>query len=136
MGTIMDDVHFIDLFGEIREDSRGFSFYPLKGRAESPERLPGAFHLVSIAPGTLRGNHLHPGHWEWLYPFHGTGYFTWEPQPGDLQERLVSGYRVIIRIPPGMPHALRNPGPEPIYLLAWREGKGEEAEETVPYMLG
>ncbi len=132
----MESVEFIDLSKEIREDSRGFSFYPLQGRAEHPEKLPGAFHLVSIAPGQVRGNHLHPGVWEWLYPFHGTGDFLWEPRPGDLQERLVSGHLLLIRIPPGVAHALRNPGPEPIYLLAWREGEPDATEDTVPHPLG
>jgi mannose-6-phosphate isomerase-like protein (cupin superfamily) len=48
----------------------------------------------------------------------------------------VSGRRLLIRIPPGVAHALRNPGPEPLYLLAWREGKTDATEDTVPYMLG
>ena len=130
------DVEFIDLLTEIWEDSRGFSFYPLKGRVDDPQSLPGAFHLVSIAPGEVRGNHLHPDRWEWLYPFHGTGFFMWEPNPGDLRERLVSGHHLLIRIPPGVAHALQNPGPEPIYLLAWREGEIETAEDTVPNLLG
>jgi hypothetical protein len=64
----MESVRFIDLAKEIREDLRGFSFYPLKGRALEPERLPEDFHLVSIGPGQVRGNHLHPGRWEWLLP--------------------------------------------------------------------
>jgi mannose-6-phosphate isomerase-like protein (cupin superfamily) len=132
----MESLQFIDLSKELREDSRGFSFYPLKGRAQEPERLPEDFHLISIAPGQVRGNHLHRGRWEWLYPFHGTGYFMWEPHPGDLRERLVSGRRLLIRIPPGVAHALRNPGPEPLYLLAWREGKTDATEDTVPYLLG
>lgn len=132
----MDAIQFIDLTRELQEDSRGFNFYPLKGRAQKPERLPEDFHLVSIAPGQVRGNHLHPGRWEWLYPFHGTGFFMWEPHPGDLRERMVSGRRLLIRIPPGMAHALRNPGPEPLYLLAWQEGETDAAEDTVPYRLG
>jgi len=132
----MESVQFFDLSQEIREDSRGFSFYPLIGRVQVPDKLPEAFHLVSIGPGQVRGNHLHPGRWEWLYPFHGTGYFMWEPHPGDLRERMVSSRRLLIRIPPGVPHALRNPGPEPLYLLAWREGETDPAEDTVPYLLG
>jgi oxalate decarboxylase/phosphoglucose isomerase-like protein (cupin superfamily) len=132
----METVKFIDLTEELWEDLRGFSFYPLKGRAEDPAKLPDAFHLVSIAPGQVRGNHLHPGRWEWLYPFHGTGYFRWKAQPGDIQERQVSGHRLLIRIPPGVAHSLRNPGPDPIYLLAWREGDPDATEDTVPHMLG
>ena len=131
----MEVVEFIDLTLEIREDARGFSFYPLSGRVSEPKKLAGAFHLVSIAPGQVRGNHAHPGSVEWLYPFHGQGLFLWEPRPGKLQERLVSGHRLIIRIPPGVPHALRNPGPEPLYLLAWREGEADSPADTVPYPL-
>jgi len=132
----MEAVKFIDLSREIREDSRGFSFYPLKGRVQEVDKVAEAFHLVTIAPGRVRGNHVHPGRWEWLYPFHGTGYFMWEPHPGDLRERLVSGNRLLIRIPPGVAHALRNPGPGPLYVLAWREGEGDSGEDTVPYLLG
>ncbi len=132
----MESVQFFDISGEMQEDSRGFSFYPLKGRVQEPGKLPEAFHLVSIAPGQVRGNHFHPGRWEWLYPFHGTGFFMWEPHPGDLRERMVSGRRLIIRIPPGIAHAMRNPGPEPLYLLAWREGDTDPTQDTVPYLLG
>ncbi len=132
----MDAIQFIDLSREIQEDGRGFSFYPLKGRTRDPQRLPEDFHLVSIAPNQVRGHHLHPGRWEWLYPFHGTGYFMWEPRPGDLRERVVSGRRLLIHIPPGVAHALRNPGPETLYLLAWREGETDAPDETVPYRLG
>ena len=132
----MEAVQFFDISREIREDSRGFSFYPLKDRVQEPGTIPEAFHLVSIAPGQVRGNHLHPERWEWLYPFHGTGFFLWEPHPGDLRERMVSGRRLLIRIPPGVAHAVRNPGPEPLYLLAWREGGPDAADDTVPYRLG
>ena len=132
----MESVQFFDISREIREDLQGFSFYPLKDRVQEPENLPAAFHLVSIGPGQVRGNHFHPGRWEWLYPFHGTGYFMWEPHPGDLRERMISGRRLLIRIPPGMAHALRNPGPGPLYLLAWREGETDSTEDTVPYQVG
>lgn len=132
----MHTVEFIDLTPEIQEDARGFSFYPLKGRVLNPAALPAVLHVVSIAPGRVRGNHVHPAKVEWLYPFHGQGFFLWEPRPGDVRERLITGHRLLIRIPPGVPHALRNPGPEPLYLLAWREGDQEGGEDTLPYSLG
>ena len=110
----MEAIQFIDLAREIQEDSRGFSFYPLKGRAPEPERLPEDFHLVSIAPGRVRGNHLHPGRWEWLYPFHGTGYFMWEPHPGDLRASFAKFYYDVVS--PYLKDAL-------IYLNVTQEGK-------------
>ncbi len=131
----MASVEFIDLSGEIFEDPRGLSLYPFKDRVSRPELLIQNFHLVSILPGQVRGNHAHPGHLEWLYPFHGQGDFIWESPDGVRETRRLAGGRVFIRILPGVAHAMRNPGPEPIYLLAWREPVSEASgqPDTVPH---
>jgi len=133
----MADVEFLDISGEIHEDPRGFVFFPWQDRVQEPRDLPPTFHLVSIAPGQLRGNHLHPGHREYLFTFQGVGEFLWEPRPGEIKERLLTGNRTLVLIPPGIPHALRNPGPETLYLLAWRErvGAGPGKPETEPHPL-
>ena len=129
----MADVEFIDLSGEMAQGERGFSFFPWQGRLRNPEEVLRTCHLVSIRPGHSRGHHLHPGHEEWLYPFHGNGVLVWEAA-GQIRERLISGGRTLIRIPPRVAHAVTNPGPEILYLLAWREpaGKGPTEPETVP----
>lgn len=131
----MEVVEFIDLAEEIFEDPRGLSFYPFKKRVNRPDILIQHFHLVSIEPGQVRGNHAHPGHLEWLYPFHGEGDFIWETPEGVKQTRRLAQGRLFIRIAPGVAHAMRNPGPEVIYLLAWREPVGEGAglDDTVPH---
>jgi uncharacterized RmlC-like cupin family protein len=132
----MVTVQFIDLSGEIHADSRGMSFFPWQGRLQAPEDLLKTFHLISIHPGHSRGNHLHPGHTEWLYPFHGDGLFTWEEDHGQVQERPISGDSTLIHIPPGIAHAVTNPGPKILYLLAWRTGIAQAATtgpETVPH---
>jgi quercetin dioxygenase-like cupin family protein len=133
----MGGVEFIDLAEEIFEDPRGLSFFPFKNRVGRPDNLIQNFHLVSIQPGQVRGNHVHPGHQEWLYPFHGQGDFIWKTTNGAQASRRLTGHRVIIRISPGVAHALRNDGPEPVYLLAWREAQPEEKgqPETVPYFV-
>jgi oxalate decarboxylase/phosphoglucose isomerase-like protein (cupin superfamily) len=133
----MADVEFLDLSGEIREDSRGFSLFPWQDRVQAPRDLLRTFHLISILPGQSRGHHAHPGYRECLLTFHGAGVFLWEPRPGEAQERLLTGNRTLVRIPPGIPHALRNPGPEILYLLAWRERAetGPEEPETEPHPL-
>jgi quercetin dioxygenase-like cupin family protein len=130
----MTAVAFIDLTGEILTDPRGISFFPFKDRVRQPELLTRNFHLVSIEPGQVRGNHAHPGQVEWLYPFHGHGEFLWQEPGGAKQERRLAGGRVLIRITPGVAHAMRNPGPEVIYLLAWREpADGVQGQpDTVP----
>lgn len=130
----MADVEFIDLTGKIHEDPRGLSFFPWPGQVRNPQDILKSFHLVSIAPGQSRGNHLHPGHIEWLYLFHSPGELIWEPISGELKEQRVSGNRTLIRIPAGIAHAVRNPGPEVLYLMAWREAAdGSPSEpETLP----
>jgi oxalate decarboxylase/phosphoglucose isomerase-like protein (cupin superfamily) len=134
----MAEVHFIDLSGEIKAEARGLSFFPWQGRMPEPQGLLDTFHLVSITPGHSRGHHLHPGHAEWLYPFHGRAVLTWEAAPGQVRERVIAGDRTLIHIPPGLAHALANPGPEILYLLAWREvaGPGPTGPDTIPHPLG
>jgi oxalate decarboxylase/phosphoglucose isomerase-like protein (cupin superfamily) len=133
----MADVEFIDISSEIQEGQRGTSFFPWQGRLEVPRDLLRTFHLISINPGETRGNHLHPGHTEWLYPFHGPGVLIWK-EGGKTRERLVAGGRTLIHISPGIAHALRNPGAEVLYLLAWREaadgetGKPETIASPLP----
>ena len=113
----------------------GWTFLISPGRA-----APGAGAITPVPyalPGQVRGNHLHPGHEEWLYPFHGAGVLLWEATPGKIQERVLAGNRCLVHLPPGVAHALKNPGPEILYLLAWREAVrpvGQEPE-TVPRAL-
>ncbi|MFA5110042.1 MAG: hypothetical protein WC443_01415 [Desulfobaccales bacterium] len=134
----MSEVNFIDLSGVIKADARGQVFFPWPGRLEAPEDLLVTVHLVSIQPGHTRGNHLHPGHAERLYPFHGAALVIWEAPPGQIRERRLTGDRTLVHIPPGIPHAVTNPGPDLLYLLAWREaaGEGPSEPETVSHPLG
>jgi oxalate decarboxylase/phosphoglucose isomerase-like protein (cupin superfamily) len=135
----MSEIHFIDLSGEIKADPRGMSFFPWQGRLQAPGALPATFHLVSVGPGQSRGHHFHPGQAEYLYPFHGRAVFIWEAAPGQVIERVISGDRTLIHIPPGLAHAVTNPGPEILYLLAWRQGEGAATglgePETIPHPL-
>jgi oxalate decarboxylase/phosphoglucose isomerase-like protein (cupin superfamily) len=134
----MAEVQFIDLTEEIKADARGMSFFLGPGRIKAPEDLLSTFHLVSIRPGQTRGHHLHPGQAEWLYPFHGRAVFTWEAAPGQVREQVLVGDRTLVHIPPGLAHAVTNPGPEILYLLAWRQtaGAGAAEPETIPHPLG
>jgi oxalate decarboxylase/phosphoglucose isomerase-like protein (cupin superfamily) len=134
----MAEVTFIDLSGEIKADTRGMSFFPWQGRLPAAGDLLPTFHLISILPGQSRGHHLHPGQAEWLYPFHGRAVLTWEVAPGQVRERAIAGDRTLIHLPPGLPHAVTNPGPEILYLLAWREAAGPAPPDpdTIPHRLG
>lgn len=134
----MDEVEFMDISPQLHEDPRGMAYFPWQTQeVRDPASALHTFHLISTVPGQVRGNHLHPSYEEWLYVFHGQGTFRWETEAGEVKERLISGGRTMIRIPPGVAHALENPGPEILYLIAWRERSGSSTAEieSVPKML-
>lgn len=128
----MADVEFIGISAELHRGERGFAFFPWQGRVANPQEVLRTGHLVSVQPGHTRGNHYHPGHEEWLFTFHNAGVFVWEAA-GEIRERLLPPDNTLIRIPPGLAHALTNPGPQVLYLLAWRQpaGGGPTEPESV-----
>ena len=105
----MAEVEFIDLSGEMPKDGRGFAFFPWRGREMNPAEVLRTAHLVSILPGQTRGNHYHPGQEEWLFSFHGTGVLVWEAA-GKIRERRVAPDGTLIRLAPGIAHALPTRG--------------------------
>jgi oxalate decarboxylase/phosphoglucose isomerase-like protein (cupin superfamily) len=133
----MAEVEFIEVSGQVNRGGRGFSFFPWAGRLHDAKEVLRTAHLVSIEPGHSRGHHLHPGHEEWLYLFHGVGVLVWEAD-GQVKESTIAGGDLMLRIPPGVAHALTNPGPEVLYLLAWREpaGEGPAEPESVAKFIG
>jgi len=132
----MPEVEFIDISKDMPRDERGFVLFPWPALKADPREVLRTGHLVSIQPGHSRGHHLHPGHEEWLFLFHGVGRLLWETD-GQTRERLVPPDTTLIRIPPGIAHALTNPGPGVLYLLAWRQpaGDGPTEPETLPKSL-
>jgi oxalate decarboxylase/phosphoglucose isomerase-like protein (cupin superfamily) len=133
------DMQFLDLGGALRQDERGLVYFPFQNLPESlpREEMCRSCHLISIAPGEVRGQHQHPGKTEWLYVFHGQGRLFWRSRDGQLQQRLLADHRTLVVIPPGMPHTLRNDGADLLYLLAWRAAlePGREEPDTVPVAL-
>jgi oxalate decarboxylase/phosphoglucose isomerase-like protein (cupin superfamily) len=130
------DIQFLPLGDSWHQDERGFVYFPWQN---APDALPLAemcrsCHLISIVPGQSRGQHQHPDKTEWLFTFHGEGQLFWRTGDGHLQQRLLSGNRTLVVIPPGIPHTLRNDGPAQLYLLAWRAAQepGGEEPDTVP----
>ena len=91
----------------------GHELFPLAGAAH---RRPGSCLRPSTSFPSARARAgattSTPATAEYLYPFHGRAVFTWEAAPGQVRERVISGDRTLIHIPPGLAHAVTNPGPE------------------------
>jgi len=79
----------------------------------------GDLHVVSLRPGMERGHHHHDGT-EWLLITEGTVEFrsrASEEEPV-LSQTLEGDRPVLVEIPPGVRHAIRNARERTVYLVA------------------
>lgn len=109
-----------DLTGITRTDGRGWSLNPLAAAGLDPGR-GGGLHLVSIRPGTSRGNHVHSDATEWLVLFGGPATLVWrspdQPEPREMQ--LEGAGPWLLELPPRVEHAIENRADADCYLLAF-----------------
>jgi dTDP-4-dehydrorhamnose 3,5-epimerase-like enzyme len=96
-------------------DARGALFEPLDAEGLADKRN---VHVVITAPGTVRGNHRHLAGTEVavlvgpaLARFKENGQIRDFEVPGGETWQFV--------IPPGVVHAYKNPGPEPLVIVAF-----------------
>ncbi|MEW6442955.1 MAG: hypothetical protein AB1640_18620 [bacterium] len=113
--------------GPGEKDPRGWRVDLLEASGQSAESL-GDLHVVSLLPGSVRGNHLHPHAREWLLMFGGPARLAWRSgRNGDVQEIAVEGRGpALFEILPGVEHALKNLSDGEIYLVAIREAQSQE----------
>jgi oxalate decarboxylase/phosphoglucose isomerase-like protein (cupin superfamily) len=131
----MNTLAIVSLPENFRQEPRGWSFSPFK---ESPlknglELDWSSFHLVSMEPGSIRGNHLHPQVTEWLLFLGAPFLLVWQDEGSDfVQQKRVADHHTLVIIPPGVKHAVQNLSPGPIYLTAFRSQAPDSAgAETV-----
>lgn len=117
----MQEVEFIDAGQAFYESVHGWAFFPFQAEAMPFDRVDGtSFHVVKSNPGEIRGNHRHPGVEEWLHVFGGLSVFYWQTSDGQVRKKAIDNEHTIIRVAPGVPHALSNPGPDDVYIVAFR----------------
>ncbi len=101
----------------LRQD-RGWSVEPVASALLGAGGVKN-IHLVSMQPGTIRGNHVHERQSEWVVTFGGRCLAAALDAQGRREERVFGPDElVLIEIPPGVPHAFKNTGREVGYLLA------------------
>ncbi len=122
----MNEVDFIEAKEAFQDSVKGWAFFPFHAEAMPFDKVDGTtFHVVKSLPGEIRGNHLHPGVEEWLHVFGNPSVFYWRAADGETKKRVIDNEYTIIRISPGVPHALQNPGPGDVYLVAFRTEQPE-----------
>ena len=131
----MNTLEIISLPERLRQEPRGWSFFPFQ---ESPlknglELDWASFHLVSMEPGSIRGNHVHPRVTEWLLFLGAPFLLVWQDEGSDLlQQRRVADHHTLVIIPPRVKHAVQNLSAGPIYLTAFRSlAPDSSATETL-----
>ena len=115
------EVEFIEAKEAFNQSVKGWVFFPFQAEALPFNLVDGtSYHVVKTEPGEIRGNHLHPGVEEWLHIFGGVSVFHWQTSDGERHRREIDNDYTVIRIKIGVPHAVSNPGPNPVYLVAFR----------------
>jgi len=99
----------------LRRDARGWVLEPVALQTLAAARNA---HAVFTEPGAVRGNHYHPRGTEVLVVV-GPAQVRWR-EGGALRDVDVPpGQAFRFTIPAGVAHAIRNPGPQPLFLIAF-----------------
>ena len=103
---------------EVSRDARGWNTHPLDETALREGRFAN-IHIVSMEPGTIRGNHRHIKQTEQVLIFGGPCLFVAEDaETGERFERVFQpGELFRIALAPGVAHAFKNVGVGVAYLL-------------------
>lgn len=111
----------------VARDSRGWVAEPLAPR-DFPEQRN--VHLVVSAPGTIRGNHLHPRGSEVL-TVAGPALVRTRAAGETTDTEVPAGAVYRFRIPPGVAHAVKNLGDAPSVLVGFNSVAHDPAAPDV-----
>lgn len=106
-------------------DPRGYLFEPLGAAELSAYRN---VHVVFSVPGSVRGNHRHV-HGSEITAVTGPALVRFKDADGLRDVTVPSGETWRFSFPPGVPHAFRNTGTEPMVLASFNT---EEHDPNVP----
>ena len=116
----------------LRRDERGFVCFPFDDDA----LLRGGYynvHIPSMNPGTVRGNHYHPGKKEYVVILGGNCRVIAEG-PGNQKPGRKLYFEDqpewMLVFPANVAHAIKNEGDKALYLLCYN--RREEGEEGRP----
>ncbi len=99
------------------KDDRGWNSRPLDEALLAAGHYK-SIHIVTIAPGTIRGNHSHHTLHEWTMIIGGPCLFAAKNPSGDIFKRIFDvNEHCLIHVPPKSAHAFKNISDDMIYLL-------------------
>ena len=98
----MKALQIVSLPDRSRLEARGWTFTPF---SESPEAAGppldwASFHTVSLEPGSVRGNHVHPRVTEWLLFCGGPFLVVWQDEGSEtIQQKQITDHHTFLIIP-------------------------------------
>jgi dTDP-4-dehydrorhamnose 3,5-epimerase-like enzyme len=108
-------------------DVRGLVLEPV-GPSDLPHQQN--VHLAVTGPGHIRGNHYHVTGTE-IAVVLGPALFRYR-EGGEIRDLLVDeGQAYRLTIPPGIPHAFKNPGTSPMVIVAFNTVAHDPANPNV-----
>jgi oxalate decarboxylase/phosphoglucose isomerase-like protein (cupin superfamily) len=131
----MNALRIVSLPDRFRLEPRGWTFTPFKESplANGPPLDWASFHIVSLEPGSVRGNHVHPRVTEWLLFCGGPFLVVWQDEGSKtIQQQQIADQHTYLIIPPRVKHAVKNTGKVLLYLVAFRSrADGAQEPETL-----
>ncbi len=127
----MKDIQILNITKCMRKDERGWSISP-----EHPALLSsdgkGSFHITSMVPGCVRGNHKHLVTEEWIAVWGANILFAIQREGGEKHEmHLDSHVAYLIHIPQEVYHAFKNVDQKEGYLYSCFMEKPRDYENEI-----
>ena len=116
----MRSIRPVELKRNTWKDERGWGINPLDALGTKAD-IPKNLHVVSLKPGTARGNHYHPTATEWVLVFGGRARIVWKAVKADSAQQIYvdDSEPALFEIPPDIEHAVVNDSANDIYLAVF-----------------
>lgn len=123
----MSGIKIIDLENNMFQDERGWVANPLD-ILELPNISFYHFHIVSMKPGSTRGNHYHMGAKEWLFVCEGEALMSWREKNGKTvnHKKISPSKPVLFEINPNIVHSITNTSNNDIFLISFSDSRQRE----------
>ncbi|MDD5111137.1 MAG: cupin domain-containing protein [Candidatus Altiarchaeota archaeon] len=106
---------------DVHTDQRGWLAEILKQEHVQAGKPFGQFYVTTAHPGVVKANHFHSRKTEWFCVIRGNALLVLSDKSGQQREEIPigEGNMVVVRIPPGVAHGIKNVGSDMMYLLAY-----------------
>jgi dTDP-4-dehydrorhamnose 3,5-epimerase-like enzyme len=104
-----------------KREARGWAVEPATSEMLRSGRVRN-IHMVSLEPGTIRGNHLHHKQLEFVVAFGGRCLVAAENEDGEREEMTIGPDDLILfEMQPNVRHAFKNIGDRTMFLIAYTD---------------